>query len=48
MRAIVLSALLILCGAIPAVAGPCDHWWQTASDGSSCGGRAADQKAGGN
>ena len=30
-----------------AIAGPCDHAWQTAKDGSSCGGRAADQRAGG-
>lgn len=28
-------------------AGPCDHTWQTASDGSSCGDRAADVRPGG-
>lgn len=27
--------------------GACDHSWQTASDGSSCGGRAADRRPGG-
>ncbi|MEG6509162.1 thermonuclease family protein [Methyloligella sp. 2.7D] len=26
---------------------PCDHSWQTARDGSRCGGRAADQRLGG-
>lgn len=30
-----------------AFAGPCDYSWQTASDGSRCGGRAADQRPGG-
>jgi hypothetical protein len=30
-----------------AIAGPCDYSWQTASDGSSCGGRAADRRPGG-
>ena len=30
-----------------ALAGPCDHSWQTASDGSRCGARAADMRPGG-
>ena len=30
-----------------ASAGNCDHSWQTASDGSSCGDRAADVRPGG-
>lgn len=29
------------------LAGPCDHSWQTASDGSRCGARAADMRPGG-
>jgi hypothetical protein len=28
-------------------AGPCDYSWQTASDGSRCGGRAASVRPGG-
>jgi hypothetical protein len=39
-------AVTILCSSV-AMAGPCDHSWQTAGDGSSCGGRAADQRPGG-
>jgi len=31
----------------PSFAGPCDHSWQTASDGSRCGDRAADRREGG-
>ena len=31
-----------------AQAGSCDHSWQTAKDGSSCGERAADRREGGN
>lgn len=30
-----------------AFAGNCDYSWQTASDGSNCGGRAASQRPGG-
>jgi hypothetical protein len=30
-----------------AYAGNCDHSWQTASDGSSCGDRSADSRPGG-
>jgi hypothetical protein len=32
---------------VEAVAQNCDHSYQTARDGSSCGGRAADQRRGG-
>lgn len=28
-------------------AGRCDHYWQTAKDGSVCGDRAADRRPGG-
>lgn len=31
----------------PVLAGPCQHEWDQASDGSRCGGRSADDKAGG-
>jgi hypothetical protein len=52
MVRIIAAALLVLANfaiSIPAAsAGPCDHSWQTAKDGSSCGGRAADQRPGGN
>jgi hypothetical protein len=49
MRAMIVAAIVLsFLGACPAFAGPCDHAWQTASDGSSCGGRAADQRPGGN
>ncbi|HDI2988525.1 hypothetical protein [Acinetobacter baumannii] len=42
--------MLILTLSIPfsaAFAGSCDHSWQNAKDGSSCGDRAADQRKGG-
>ncbi len=43
-----LATIATMLLAIPAAqAGSCDHSWQTASDGSNCGGRAADQRAGG-
>lgn len=45
---VALLALLLAFTTLPAFAGSCDHSWQTASDGSSCGGRAADQRPGGN
>ncbi|MEZ0171022.1 hypothetical protein [Microvirga sp. TS319] len=32
----------------PAQAGPCQHSYDRASDGSRCGGRAADRRSGGN
>lgn len=47
-----LTILALACASIltsiPAMAGNCDYTWQTASDGSSCGGRAADVRPGGN
>lgn len=33
--------------AVTAQAGNCDHSWQTAADGSSCGDRSADSRPGG-
>lgn len=42
-----LTLALIFLSSLPAFAGNCDHSWQTASDGSSCGGRAADVRPGG-
>jgi hypothetical protein len=50
MRTILIASslvLTILALAPPAFAGPCDHSWQRAADGSRCGGRAADQRDGG-
>lgn len=44
VTALLLMAVLPI---IPASAGPCDHASDTASDGSKCGGRAADQRQGG-
>lgn len=48
--AFALFALSIALTALPSpsFAGPCDHSWQTASDGSRCGDRAADRREGGN
>ncbi|NTI62131.1 hypothetical protein G6L85_11510 [Agrobacterium rhizogenes] len=48
MSKVVLIAFAMLIGA-PSLsfAGNCEHSWQRASDGSSCGGRADDQKTGG-
>ncbi|WP_171406978.1 hypothetical protein [Acinetobacter sp. WCHAc060007] len=46
MKSILLVALL----AIPTTftfAGSCNHSWQSAKDGSSCGDRAADRRPGG-
>lgn len=42
-----LTLSLLTLTAAHAVAGPCDYSWQTASDGSNCGDRAADQRPGG-
>jgi len=36
---------MAICGNV--LAGNCDYSWQTASDGSSCGGRAASMRPGG-
>lgn len=44
-----LLTLAILMGAtMAAKAGNCDYPWQTASDGSRCGGRAGSERPGGN
>ena len=52
-----ISKKLFICAGLVAVlftslpkqaeAQNCNHSWQTASDGSNCGGRAADQRPGG-
>lgn len=42
-----LSAIVIL-AATPAFAGRCVNPWDTASDGSRCGGRASTIRPGGN
>lgn len=47
-KAILVMVALLAWGIVPAQAGNCDHSWQTASDGSSCGDRAADKREGGN
>lgn len=43
----IIFALLIAIPAGSAFAGSCDHSWQSAKDGSSCGDRAADKRPGG-
>ena len=51
MKATLLAVALFIVSSVSTVssfAGPCDHSWETAKDGSSCGGRAADEKEGGN
>lgn len=45
MKTLIL-ALVLVTFAAPAFAR-CDHSWDSASDGSRCGGRAADQRPGG-
>lgn len=42
-----LTLAVISLATVPAFAGNCDHSWETASDGSRCGGRAADERPGG-
>jgi hypothetical protein len=42
----ILFTLVMFAFAAPAFAA-CDHSWQTARDGSRCGGRAADMRPGG-
>lgn len=46
MKKLILAALLTLPTAFT-FAGNCDYSWGTASDGSSCGDRAADRRPGG-
>lgn len=49
MKKIVLVlAAMVAIGSSPVLAGNCDYSWQKASDGSSCGDRAADKREGGN
>ena len=47
MRILVAAFILALMSVSGAVAGNCQHSWQTASDGSSCGDRSADSRDGG-
>lgn len=44
---ILFALMLIIGGSIPSYAGNCQHSWETASDGSSCGDRSADSRPGG-
>lgn len=46
MKTLILAALLALATTMT-FAGSCDHSWQSAKDGSSCGDRAADRRPGG-
>ena len=49
MKTILLTSLLVITSTFTATAfaGSCDHSWQSAKDGSSCGDRAADRREGG-
>lgn len=49
MKKILVAGLLILGSTLSTTSfsGTCDHSWQSAKDGSSCGGRAADKRPGG-
>lgn len=51
MKTILAVMLTFTIGAVVlpsvAAAGPCDHSYQSAKDGSNCGERAADQRQGG-
>lgn len=44
--ALLLTAAALSLAALTS-AKACDHSWETASDGSRCGGRAADMRPGG-
>ncbi|MFL5063435.1 MAG: hypothetical protein ACJ8FU_08370 [Xanthobacteraceae bacterium] len=46
MKKLILGVLFLNLFSIGAAVA-CDHSWEYARDGSSCGGRAADQRAGG-
>lgn len=46
VKTLILAAILALPTTMT-FAGSCDHSWQSAKDGSSCGGRAADRRPGG-
>lgn len=43
----IVTTLALGIPALPALAGSCDRSTQTAKDGSRCGDRAADKRAGG-
>jgi hypothetical protein len=45
---LIAATLMTVLTAQAALAGNCDHDWQTASDGSRCGDRSADSRPGGN
>ena len=48
MHKLILAAIVAFLAVAPqSFAGNCAHSWDSASDGSSCGGRAADQRSGG-
>ncbi|XAZ26203.1 transmembrane anchored protein (plasmid) [Sinorhizobium sp. B11] len=48
MFKLIAAAFLMLISASSfTYAGNCNHSWDRASDGSSCGGRASDQRDGG-
>ena len=46
MKKLIIAAILALPTTMT-FAGSCDHSWQSAKDGSSCGDRAADRREGG-
>ena len=46
MKQLILTTILVVFSSTT-FAGSCDHSWQTAKDGSSCGKRAADKRPGG-
>lgn len=46
MRNLIIATILALPASF-SFAGNCDHSWQSAKDGSSCGNRAADRRPGG-
>ncbi|MGV2082100.1 MULTISPECIES: hypothetical protein [unclassified Rhizobium] len=48
MKKLIFTMLLVALAGSSAVAGNCQHHNDTASDGSVCGNRSADDKAGGN
>jgi hypothetical protein len=47
LKIVLVSVALAIAAPTVAVAGNCDHSWQTASDGSRCGDRSADSRPGG-
>jgi hypothetical protein len=47
MKKLLIATLFALAASQAAVAGNCDYSWQTASDGSACGGRSAQDRPGG-